>query len=162
MGMSKRIRLLASAVLAAALITCLLPLQGPVPSAAAPALPDTTISLSGAGIWEGSVAVADFNGDGYKEIVAGGDDGRLYEASYDGANWDVEGDLFIYLDTEIGSGATTLYNPYGDGTTVYLPGNMPDVDVSGWPAFEVARYTQILDLLLAVSIVGGSPGLSRR
>ncbi len=40
-----------------------------------------------------------------------------------GANWDNDGDLFIYLDTASG-GATSLYNPYNDGTTIALPNGM--------------------------------------
>lgn len=39
---------------------------------------DIEIVLSGQAIRHSSVAVADFNGDGKKEIVAGGVDGRLY------------------------------------------------------------------------------------
>jgi hypothetical protein len=43
---------------------------------------------SGAPILYSSVAVADFNGDGYKEIVAGGSDGKLHIVSTsDGINW---------------------------------------------------------------------------
>ena len=37
-----------------------------------------TIALSGAKIRESSPAAADFNGDGYKEIVVGGTDGILH------------------------------------------------------------------------------------
>jgi len=46
------------------------------------------IQLSGARITNASLATADFNGDGYKEIVAGGSDGMLYVLSTsDGVNW---------------------------------------------------------------------------
>jgi hypothetical protein len=41
-----------------------------------------------------------------------------------GANWNRDGDLFIYLDTGPG-GATTAYNPYGAGPTIHLPGATP-------------------------------------
>lgn len=37
-----------------------------------------------------------------------------------GANWNNDGDLFIYLDTTTG-GATELYNPYTATTTIALP-----------------------------------------
>jgi hypothetical protein len=48
----------------------------------------TDITLSGARITNASVATADFNGDGYKEIVAGGGDGMLYVISTsDGISW---------------------------------------------------------------------------
>jgi len=40
-----------------------------------------------------------------------------------GANWDQDGDLFIYFDTGSG-GANQLYNPYNDGTTIALPAGM--------------------------------------
>ncbi len=47
---------------------------------------------------------------------------RNLRLSWTGANWANDGDLFIYLDT--GGGATELYNPYGDGTTIGLPAGM--------------------------------------
>jgi hypothetical protein len=50
---------------------------------------ETVIYLSGERIQCASLATADFNGDGYKEIVAGGEDGILYVVSTsDGVNWD--------------------------------------------------------------------------
>ncbi len=49
----------------------------------------TSVLLSGERIAEASLAVADFDGDGDKEIVAGGQDGRVYVIAYDGANWSV-------------------------------------------------------------------------
>ena len=42
---------------------------------------------------------------------------------WNGADWDQQGDLFIYFDTGSG-GATQLYNPYNDGTTIGLPAGM--------------------------------------
>ena len=62
-----------------------------------------------------------------------------------GANWNAEGDLFVYLDTAPG-GAETLYDPYPatmTNTTIYLPGNLPSVDTSGWPAFDQMRQLQL-------------------
>ncbi len=49
---------------------------------------------------------------------------RLY---WQGANWNHTGDLFVYLDTRPG-GSDRLYNPYpkDQGTTIFLPGNLPD------------------------------------
>ncbi|MFZ0546708.1 MAG: LamG-like jellyroll fold domain-containing protein [Candidatus Promineifilaceae bacterium] len=54
---------------------------------------------------------------------------RLY---WQGANWNHDGDLFIYLDTRPG-GSNRLFNPYpGDaGTNIYLPGNFPDPSFAG-------------------------------
>jgi subtilisin-like proprotein convertase family protein len=74
--------------------------------------------------------------------------------SWVGANWDTEGDLFIYLDTEA-DGATTLYDPYSatmTDTTIYLPGNLPTLDTTGWPVFDVVRQTQALTPLLGTQM----------
>jgi uncharacterized repeat protein (TIGR01451 family) len=40
--------------------------------------------------------------------------------SWLGANWDQDGDLFIYLDT-VSGGATTAFNPFGTAATLRLP-----------------------------------------
>ncbi len=54
------------------------------------ASPDTTIVLSGKPVSYADVVTADFNGDGYKEIVAAGSDGMLYVVSTnDGVRWNV-------------------------------------------------------------------------
>ena len=52
-----------------------------------------------------------------------------------GTNWDTNGDLFIYLDTEPG-GATTALNPYAafTDTLIYLPGATPISPTSGMAA----------------------------
>lgn len=51
---------------------------------------ETVIHLAGEPILFSSLATADFNGDGYQEIVAGGQDGMLYVVSTsDGVNWGV-------------------------------------------------------------------------
>jgi hypothetical protein len=48
----------------------------------------TVITLpTGERIAEASLAVADFNGDGYKEVVAGGQDGMLHVVSFNGSSW---------------------------------------------------------------------------
>jgi hypothetical protein len=48
---------------------------------------DATVTLSGERIEQSSAAVADFDGDGDKEIVIGGADGKLYVIAYDGSSW---------------------------------------------------------------------------
>ncbi|MCX7671811.1 MAG: proprotein convertase P-domain-containing protein, partial [Anaerolineae bacterium] len=53
--------------------------------------------------------------------------------AWTGANWNTDGDLFIYLDTQPG-GATTAYNPYGAGPTIHLPGVTPTTTVGALAA----------------------------
>ncbi|MFZ0544129.1 MAG: hypothetical protein WAM60_01735, partial [Candidatus Promineifilaceae bacterium] len=54
-------------------------------------------------------------------------DADAFRVSWHGANWNHEGDLFLYLDTRAG-GSDRLFNPYPDDqdTVIYLPGNTPD------------------------------------
>jgi hypothetical protein len=40
--------------------------------------------------------------------------------AWTGADWNTDGDLFIYLDTQ-GGGATSAFNPYGGNGTIQLP-----------------------------------------
>ena len=47
-------------------------------------------------------------------------DADALRLTWTGANWNAEGDLFIYLDTGPG-GATTVYDSYGSGPTITLP-----------------------------------------
>ncbi len=48
-------------------------------------------------------------------------DADTLRMTWTGANWNDDGDLFIYLDTTLG-GSDRAYNPYGtDDTLVYLP-----------------------------------------
>jgi len=49
----------------------------------------STVTLSGERIAQSSAAAADFDGDGDKEIVIGGQDGILYVLAYDGSFWSV-------------------------------------------------------------------------
>ena len=49
----------------------------------------TRIALSGQPLIQSSLAVADFDGNGDLEIVAGGPEGMLYVAAFDGAAWTV-------------------------------------------------------------------------
>ncbi len=53
--------------------------------------------------------------------------------TWTGANWNNDGDLFIYFDLTAG-GATTAYNPYGAGPTIYLPGVTPTTAVGALAA----------------------------
>jgi hypothetical protein len=44
--------------------------------------------------------------------------------TWTGANWDTDGDLFIYLDTQAGTGSNQAYDPFpatSDNTTILLP-----------------------------------------
>ena len=62
--------------------------QNGYPAFAQATVQETAITLAGARILNASLATADFNGDGYKEIVAGGKDGRLHVVyTTDGTNW---------------------------------------------------------------------------
>ena len=47
-------------------------------------------------------------------------DGAALRLTWTGANWDSDGDLFIYLDTTTG-GALVAYDPYGSGPAIALP-----------------------------------------
>jgi hypothetical protein len=59
------------------------------PAAAWAALSPPVVALSGERIMQSSLAAADFNEDGDKEIVVGGKDGMLYVIAYDGISWSV-------------------------------------------------------------------------
>ncbi len=59
----------------------------PSPSEATPAGTPTIVPLNGEMIVGSSPSAADFNGDGYKEIVVGGRDGVLHVVSFDGTAW---------------------------------------------------------------------------
>jgi hypothetical protein len=58
-------------------------------SSASFAISSTTVILSGARVRQSSPAAADFDGDGDKEIVIGGEDGRLYVLAREGSTWSV-------------------------------------------------------------------------
>ena len=47
----------------------------------------TAVALSGAQVIGSSPTAADFDGDGYKELVVGGSDGILHVVSFNGATW---------------------------------------------------------------------------
>jgi|GEM_PF-861398 len=76
-----------------------------------------------------------------------------FRMAWDGANWDYEGDLFVYFDTAPG-GAETLYDPYTAtvSTTIYLPGNLPPVDTSAWPEFEQIHHQQLVTPMLNLAM----------
>ncbi len=78
------------------------------PALAQAIIQDTTINLSGARILYSSLATADFNGDGYKEIVAGGSDGRLYVVSTsNGSSWSTVWSRQCNLDIEAANPPTS-------------------------------------------------------
>ena len=60
---------------------------GRTASLATPVSTYVAVSLNGAKVIGSSPAAADFNGDGYKEIVVGGSDGILHVISFDGMAW---------------------------------------------------------------------------
>jgi len=63
--------------------------------------PSDVIVLSGKRVFYSSPATADFNGDGYKEIVVGGEDGMLYVLSTsDGSNWNTVWSRQCNIDIE--------------------------------------------------------------
>jgi len=79
-------------------------------------------------------------------------DANALRLAWVGANWDVEGDLFIYLDTRSG-GATQLLNPYGGPAPgIYLPGNLPELVTSEWPEFEQVRQSQTVAALQSMAM----------
>ncbi len=47
-------------------------------------------------------------------------DADTLAVTWSGADWDFDGDLFVYFDTSAG-GATALYDPYATGGTIGLP-----------------------------------------
>ncbi len=64
-----------------------LPRIGHAPASATIQASYVSIVLSGAKIAGSSPTAADFNGNGYKEIVVGGNDGILHVVSFDGSTW---------------------------------------------------------------------------
>ena len=72
-------------VLLGLLITA--PLSHKDPAAATPQADYVAITLNGAVIVGSAPTAADFNGDGYKEIVVGGKDGILHVLSFNGSVW---------------------------------------------------------------------------
>lgn len=47
-------------------------------------------------------------------------DSDALRLTWTGANWNIHGDLFVYLDTQSG-GTNTAYDPYGSGPAITLP-----------------------------------------
>jgi len=47
-------------------------------------------------------------------------DSQALRLAWTGADWDYDGDLFIYLDTTVG-GAIRAFTPYTSGATIYMP-----------------------------------------
>ena len=69
-----------------------------------------------------------------------------------GADWDVDGDLFVYLDIAAGGTSETL-NPYVDdaGTHVYLPGVTPTTLPGGVSRAGDPAPAMLADLMVRVS-----------
>lgn len=70
------------------IIVCLTAIvaRTPAPAVSAPGAP-IKVALDGRQITQSSPAAADFNGNGYKEIVVGGPDGMLYVIAFNGSTW---------------------------------------------------------------------------
>lgn len=76
-------------------------------------LPSKIIPLSGGRITYSELVAADFNNDGYKEIVAAGNDGILYVISTsDGSNWSTVWSRQCNLDIETAVAAAPFPQPY--------------------------------------------------
>ena len=87
---------------------------------------ETAITLSGKRILESAPAAADFNGDGYKEIVVGGGDGRLYVVSFNGTRWSEVWSRQTNLDIN----AANPPNPNGENKIQSSP-LIADLDLDG-------------------------------
>ena len=110
-----------------------LSLSGRAPSASAGANL-VQIPLNGARITESSPATADFNGDGFKEIIVGGSDGILHVASFNGATW-----------SEVWSRQTNL-----DISAANPPTPTADNDIRSSPAIADLDNDGHLDIVIAV------------
>ena len=82
----KRARTFIAAVIAIGTVVAFL-MREHTASLATPASTYVAVPLNGAKIVGSAPAAADFNGDGYKEIVVGGSDGILHVVSFDGTSW---------------------------------------------------------------------------
>ncbi|MCS7060867.1 MAG: VCBS repeat-containing protein [Anaerolineae bacterium] len=91
---------------------------------AAPAT--TVINLGGQRILRANPAVADFNGDGLKEIVVPTDDGRLFVIGWNGSAWVVLWSRTVVLDIN----AANPPNPTGD-TKITSAVAVADLDLDG-------------------------------
>jgi hypothetical protein len=108
----------------------------------APGTPDLVADLAYDGWREGGCALMGADREVARHALPGAylaATQRLY-ASWDrealrlawtGADWDVSGDLFVYLDTRPGTGATAVYDPYGKGPAIGLPAGMA-ADYAVW------------------------------
>jgi len=117
------------------------------PIASAPTYPTATkITLNGKQIRESSPAVADFNGNGHKEIVVGGPDGMLYIAAYDGNAWSVVWSRQVALDINAANPPTT----HADNVIISSPA-IADLDNDGH-----------LDIVITAGGATHNPDLSAR
>lgn len=102
------------------------------------------IPLSGERVAQSSPAAADFDGDGDKEIVVGGQDGRLYVIAYDGTSWSVVWSRQTALDLNSAGAPTSC------GTTSLS-------DIRSAPAIDDLDGDGHLEI---VATTGGDPGRS--
>ncbi|MBN2391084.1 MAG: VCBS repeat-containing protein [Anaerolineae bacterium] len=127
------------------LLIILFSLKGP--STSVQAYPTASkIPLSGKQIKESSPATADFNGDGYKEIVVGGPDGILYVAAFNGSSWSVVWSRQTALEINAANPDTT----HADNVIVSSPA-IADLDNDGH-----------LDIVVTVGGPTHNPDLSAR
>ncbi len=97
------------------------------PAPASRAAPTATvINLGGQRIMRANPAVADFNGDGFKEIVVPTDDGRLFVVGWNGSAWVVLWSRSVVLDIN----AAGPPNPDGD-TRITSAVAVADLDLDG-------------------------------
>lgn len=108
------------------LVTLLIALswsQRVIPSVAAESV---KIPLSGSQVTQSSPVAADFDGDGYKEIVVGGPDGMLYVVAWDGNTWTTVWSRQVALDIN----AANPPEPHADNIIISSPA-IGDLDNDG-------------------------------
>ena len=106
---------------------------------------NVVVDLGGERIKEASPAAADFNNNGYKEIVIGGPDGMLYVVAYNGSTWSKVWSRQVVLDLDA-AGA-----PTGCATR-------DKSDIRSSPAIGDLDGDGRLEIVVAV---GGDPGNHR-
>src|SRR5581483_6478499 len=77
---------------------------------------------SGASLISSDHALSDTAASGPLQNFYTSWDSTALRMAWTGANWDTDGDLFIYLDTA-GGGATSAYNPFGGSGNIAFPNN---------------------------------------
>ena len=120
-------RLWASILLLVTLLGATLPTSAAPqsPTVAAPQSP-TVITLGGPRIMRATPAAADFNGDGFKELIVPTDDGRLFVIGWNGSAWVVLWSRSVVLDIN----AANPPNPTPD-TRITSAVAVADLDLDG-------------------------------